>query len=98
MLNCQANFSALEEQPGDEDVRWFSYDERVHVPLEQVRGRGLAADFISHGQEDPDVRAWVWRLCERGWASYSLSVKPLPMTATGLTATLTTTFYLCSNT
>ena len=30
------NFSALEEQAGDEDVRWFSYDERVHVPLEQV--------------------------------------------------------------
>ncbi|KAG1661080.1 hypothetical protein FOA52_004542 [Chlamydomonas sp. UWO 241] len=30
------NFSALEEQPGDPDERWFSYDERVHVPLEQV--------------------------------------------------------------
>ncbi len=30
------NFSNLEEQPGDEDVRWFTYDTRLHRPLQQV--------------------------------------------------------------
>ena len=29
------DFSLLEEQAGDEEVRWFSYDTRVHVPLVQ---------------------------------------------------------------
>jgi tRNA uridine 5-carboxymethylaminomethyl modification enzyme len=29
------DFSRLEEQAGDEEPRWFSYDTRVHVPLVQ---------------------------------------------------------------
>eukprot|EP00899_Mesostigma_viride_P004707 jgi/Mesvir1/14237/Mv09676-RA.1 len=28
--------SGLESQPGDEEVRWFSFDERVHVPRPQM--------------------------------------------------------------
>jgi len=30
------DFSKLEPQPGDEMVRWFSFDPEVHVPREQV--------------------------------------------------------------
>jgi tRNA uridine 5-carboxymethylaminomethyl modification enzyme len=30
------DFSNLEAQPGDEDDRWFSFDERVHVPRPQM--------------------------------------------------------------
>ncbi|GAX75540.1 hypothetical protein CEUSTIGMA_g2983.t1 [Chlamydomonas eustigma] len=30
------DFNRLEEQPGDEEERWFSYDTRVHIPREQV--------------------------------------------------------------
>ena len=30
------DYSGLEEQPGDEDVRWFSFDEDVHVAREQM--------------------------------------------------------------
>lgn len=30
------DYSALEAQPGDEDVRWFSFDPSVHVPRPQL--------------------------------------------------------------
>lgn len=30
------NFAGLEEQPGDEDVRWFSFDPSVHIPRPQM--------------------------------------------------------------
>ncbi|KAI3434998.1 hypothetical protein D9Q98_003050 [Chlorella vulgaris] len=30
------NFGGLEEQPGDEEVRWFSFDPAVHVPRPQL--------------------------------------------------------------
>jgi len=30
------DFSNLEEQPGDEEVRWFSFDTTVHVPRPQM--------------------------------------------------------------
>eukprot|EP01024_Parvocaulis_polyphysoides_P058910 TRINITY_DN63605_c0_g1_i1.p2 TRINITY_DN63605_c0_g1~~TRINITY_DN63605_c0_g1_i1.p2 ORF type:complete len:109 (-),score=17.63 TRINITY_DN63605_c0_g1_i1:58-342(-) len=30
------DYSNLEIQPGDEEVRWFSFDERVHNPREQI--------------------------------------------------------------
>ncbi len=30
------DFSVLEEQAGDQDERWFSYDTRGHVPLQQM--------------------------------------------------------------
>ena len=30
------DFSNLEEQPGDEDVRWFSFDTSVHIPRPQL--------------------------------------------------------------
>ena len=34
---CPAvDFSGLEEQPGDEEVRWFSFDLEVHVPRPQL--------------------------------------------------------------
>ncbi|GMH36165.1 hypothetical protein BSKO_04033 [Bryopsis sp. KO-2023] len=30
------DFSSLEPQPGDEDLRWFSFDDRVHRPRDQL--------------------------------------------------------------
>jgi tRNA uridine 5-carboxymethylaminomethyl modification enzyme len=30
------DFTKLEEQPGDEDLKWFSYDKRYHQPREQM--------------------------------------------------------------
>eukprot|EP00879_Flechtneria_rotunda_P017653 GHRR01018505.1.p1 GENE.GHRR01018505.1~~GHRR01018505.1.p1 ORF type:complete len:564 (+),score=172.64 GHRR01018505.1:460-2151(+) len=30
------NFKGLEEQPGDEEVRWFSFDTSVHIPRPQM--------------------------------------------------------------
>ena len=30
------DFSGLEEQPGDEDLRWFSFDTRGHIPRAQM--------------------------------------------------------------
>jgi tRNA uridine 5-carboxymethylaminomethyl modification enzyme len=30
------DFSNLEEQPGDEDLRWFSFDTAVHIPRPQL--------------------------------------------------------------
>ena len=30
------DFSILEEQPGDDDMRWFSFDTEVHVPRPQL--------------------------------------------------------------
>lgn len=30
------DYSELEAQPGDEDVRWFSFDPSVHVPRPQL--------------------------------------------------------------
>eukprot|EP00877_Chromochloris_zofingiensis_P008968 jgi/Chrzof1/4324/Cz14g08270.t1 len=40
------NFAGLEEQPGDPDTRWFSFDPEVHVPQQQM------SCYLTHTTED----------------------------------------------
>ena len=59
------DYSHLEEQPGDEDVRWFSFDERCHVEREQMKCHLARTTAETHQlirdnlHETPTYGGWV---------------------------------------
>ncbi|WIA39385.1 hypothetical protein OEZ86_005490 [Tetradesmus obliquus] len=59
------NFKGLEEQPGDEDLRWFSFDPSVHVPRPQMSCYLTHTTAATHTlirdnlQETPVYGGWV---------------------------------------
>ena len=59
------DYSHLEEQPGDEDVRWFSFDERCHVEREQMKCHLTRTTAETHQlirdnlHETPTYGGWV---------------------------------------
>jgi tRNA uridine 5-carboxymethylaminomethyl modification enzyme len=59
------NYSALEAQPGDEDVRWFSFDPEVWQPREQIPCYMTRTTAVTHQiirdnlQLSPVYGGWV---------------------------------------
>ena len=59
------DYGVLEPQPGDEDVRWFSFDESVHRPRPQLAchmtrtTRATHALIRAHLHETPTYGGWV---------------------------------------
>ena len=59
------DYTNLEEQPGDEDVRWFSFDERCHVAKPQMACHLTRTTAATHQlirdnlHETPTYGGWV---------------------------------------
>jgi glucose-inhibited division protein A len=59
------DFSVLEEQPGEEELRWFSHDPAVHIPREQLACHMTRTTAATHEliranlHETPTYGGWV---------------------------------------
>ena len=59
------DFSVLEEQPGEEELRWFSHDPALHVPREQMACHLTRTTAATHAliranlHETPTYGGWV---------------------------------------